>query len=90
MQHYGPRGLHLHYQVGFGYLKRPVGPSNEGEEVIDLATVLDAPFVHINRSANSTGDILAEEVVRSHSLDVDQDVSVFYDAVDFYVLSLCI
>lgn len=51
MRHYHPRGLHLHYQVGFGYLKRPVGHSNEVEEVIDLATVLDAPFVHINRSA---------------------------------------
>lgn len=67
-----------------------MGQSNEVEEVIDLATVLDAPFVHINRSANLMGDILAEEVVQSHSLDVDQDVSVFYDVVDFYVLSLCI
>lgn len=83
MQHYGPRGLHLYYQAGFGYLKRPVGPSNEVEEVIDLDTALDASFVNINRSANSMGYILAEEVVPHHSLDVDQDVLLFYDVVDF-------
>lgn len=60
-----------------------MGPSNGVEEVIDLATVLDASFVNINRSANSMGDILAEEVVQHHSLDVDKDVLVLYDVVDF-------
>lgn len=60
-----------------------MGPSNGVEEVIDLATVLDASFVNINRSANSMGDNLAEEVVQHHSLDVDKDVLVLYDVVDF-------
>ena len=42
------------------------------EEVLNLAKVLDVPFVHVKKTANSVADVLAKEVVSQQCLWIDQ------------------